>query len=58
MIGLHRAVLVRAAVAALALLAACGGEHAVGHALAKRGAEQAAHRVEEPAARHGGKTDR
>ncbi|MBB4922786.1 hypothetical protein [Kitasatospora kifunensis] len=39
---LHRAVLFRAAVAALVLAAAFGGEHAVGHALAKRGAELAA----------------
>ncbi|MCX4749673.1 hypothetical protein OG455_29870 [Kitasatospora sp. NBC_01287] len=39
----HRAVLLRAAAAALVLAAAFGGEHAVGHALAKRGAELAAH---------------
>jgi hypothetical protein len=55
---LHWAVLRRAAAAALVLLAACGGEHAVVHALAKRGAEQAAHQSAQPTPRHAGKTDR
>ncbi|MFE5580905.1 hypothetical protein ACIRYZ_06060 [Kitasatospora sp. NPDC101155] len=41
MAGLHRAVLLRAAAAALALGAAVGAHTAVGHALAKRGAERA-----------------
>lgn len=39
---LQRAVLLRAAAAALVLGAAFGGEHEVGQALARRGAEQAA----------------
>ncbi|MDH6127155.1 hypothetical protein [Kitasatospora sp. GP82] len=38
---LQRAVLLRAAAAALALCAALGAEAAVGHALAARGAERA-----------------
>ncbi|MDH6115989.1 hypothetical protein [Kitasatospora sp. GAS204B] len=42
MTGLHRGVLLRAAAAALVLAGAFGGEHVVGHALAKRGAELAA----------------
>ncbi|WP_327069648.1 hypothetical protein OG500_28205 [Kitasatospora sp. NBC_01250] len=42
MVALHRGVLLRAVAAALVLAAAFGGEHAVGHALAKRGAELAA----------------
>ncbi|MFE9421766.1 hypothetical protein ACFYNO_02255 [Kitasatospora sp. NPDC006697] len=43
MARVHRAVLLRAVAAALALAAAYGSEHAVGHALARRGAELAAH---------------
>ncbi|MDH6132561.1 hypothetical protein P3T37_001946 [Kitasatospora sp. MAA4] len=39
---LQRAVLLRAAAAVLVLGAAFGGEHVVGAALARRGAEQAA----------------
>ncbi|WP_035805399.1 hypothetical protein [Kitasatospora mediocidica] len=39
---LQRAVLLRAAAAALVLGVAFGGEHVVGAALARRGAEQAA----------------
>ncbi|WP_371516591.1 hypothetical protein [Kitasatospora sp. NBC_01300] len=39
--GLHRAVLLRAAAAALALGAAVGAHTEVGQALAKRGAERA-----------------
>ncbi|MFI9272395.1 hypothetical protein ACIGXM_16975 [Kitasatospora sp. NPDC052896] len=46
---LQRAVLVRAAAAVLVLAAAFGGEHAVGHALAKRGAERAAQQATQPA---------
>ncbi|WP_280665798.1 MULTISPECIES: hypothetical protein [unclassified Kitasatospora] len=45
---LQRAVLLRAAAAALVLGAAFGGEHAVGHALARRGAEQAARQATAP----------
>ncbi|MFB7910597.1 hypothetical protein ACFC1T_29600 [Kitasatospora sp. NPDC056076] len=41
MAGLHRAVLLRAAAAALALGAAVGAHTEVGQALAKRGAERA-----------------
>ncbi|WP_157538011.1 hypothetical protein [Kitasatospora azatica] len=58
MVGLHRAVLLRAAAAALVLAAAFGGEHAVGHALAKRGAELTAHQADLHPGRHAGKTDR
>ncbi|GAA1224780.1 hypothetical protein GCM10009665_13760 [Kitasatospora nipponensis] len=52
---LHRAVLLRAAAAALVLAAAFGSEHAVGHALARRGAERAAHQADQhgSAQRHG-----
>ncbi|WP_329494561.1 hypothetical protein [Kitasatospora herbaricolor] len=39
--GLQRAVLLRAAAAALALGLAAGADTAVGHALARRGAERA-----------------
>ncbi|WP_329487207.1 hypothetical protein OG618_11260 [Kitasatospora sp. NBC_01246] len=39
--GLQRAVLLRAAAAVLALSAAVGADTAVGHALARRGAERA-----------------
>lgn len=39
--GLQRAVILRAAAAALALTAAVGADAAVGHALARRGAERA-----------------
>ncbi|GAA2148180.1 hypothetical protein GCM10009760_39840 [Kitasatospora kazusensis] len=39
--GLQRAVILRAAAAVLALTAAVGAEAAVGHALARRGAERA-----------------
>lgn len=41
MAGLQRAVLLRAAAAALALGAAVGAHTEVGHALARRGAERA-----------------
>ncbi|MFE0460372.1 hypothetical protein ACFW1A_14105 [Kitasatospora sp. NPDC058965] len=58
MVGLHRAVLVRAAAAALALLVAYGGEDAVGHALARRGAERAAHQSQQPSPRHAPAPDR
>ncbi|MGF1426207.1 hypothetical protein [Kitasatospora sp. LaBMicrA B282] len=52
MVGLHRGVLLRAAAAALVLAAAFGGEHAVGHALAKRGAELTARHHEMEQASH------
>ncbi|WP_329563306.1 hypothetical protein [Kitasatospora sp. NBC_01266] len=52
MTGLHRGVLLRAAAAALVLAGVFGGEHAVGHALAKRGAELTAHQRDAERAAH------
>jgi hypothetical protein len=46
---IQRAVLLRAVAAAVVLAVACGTEHAVGHALARRGAELAAHQHRGPA---------
>ncbi len=46
MVCVHRAVLLRATAAVLVLGAAFGGEHVVGHALARRGAEQAARQAD------------
>ncbi|GAA1983225.1 hypothetical protein [Kitasatospora viridis] len=43
MARVHRAVMLRAVAAALVLIAAWSSEHVVGHALARRGAELAAH---------------